>query len=459
MSAPARPSEPILHVDMDAFYASVEVRRDPQLAGRPVLVGGAGGRGVVASASYEARAFGITSAMPMARALRLCPHAVVVSPDFAAYAEASERIREIFLSYTPLVEPLALDEAFLDIGGSVRLFGPPPAIGESIRARIRDELSLPASVGVAPNKFLAKLGSQKAKPDGLLHVRAGEVDGFLAPLSVRDLWGVGEATSARLERFGVRTVADLRALPGATLRRLLGPAAAGALSQLARGEDLRSVIPWEAARGMSAEETFERDIDDPMALRRELLRLSERVARRLRRGGVAGRTVTLKLRYASFQTITRSRTLHTPTDQATVLHAEVGALLDALRLERVRVRLVGVGVTNLVPTGAARQLMLDDDDRWGRLERAADVARGRFGDEAITRGALLDDAPAGTSAGPVPEQWRGYARPGGGPPPDPAAAPEGRRDQAPGGGPPPDPAAAPEGRRDQAGDEEGEGDG
>jgi hypothetical protein len=174
---------------------------------------------------------------------------------------------------------------------------------------------------------------------------------------------------------------------------------------------------------------------------------------------VAGRTVTLKLRYASFQTITRSRTLHTPTDQATVLHAEVGALLDALRLERVRVRLVGVGVTNLVPTGAARQLMLDDDDRWGRLERAADVARGRFGDEAITRGALLDDAPAGTSAGPVPEQWRGYARPGGGPPPDPAAAPEGRRDQAPGGGPPPDPAAAPEGRRDQAGDEEGEGDG
>lgn len=404
-----RPGEPILHVDMDAFYAAVEVRKDPALAGRPVLVGGQGGRGVVASASYEAREYGISSAMPMARALRLCPHAVVVSPDFAAYTEASAGIREIFLAYTPLVEPLALDEAFLDIGGSVRLFGQPALIGARIRARIRDELGLVASVGVAPNKFLAKLCSQKAKPDGLLHVRAGEVAAFLAPLGVRDLWGVGEATAARLDRFGVRTVGEVAALPHTTLRRLLGPAAAGALAQLARGADSRPVVPWEAAKGMSAEETFDRDVDDPVVLRRELLRLAERVARRLRRGGLAGRTVTLKLRYASFQTITRSRTLPAATDSTEVLYGEVGALLDNLRLERVRVRLVGVGVANLVPTGAARQLTLTEDDRWVRLERAADEARGRFGDEAVTRGTLLDDDDAPPrAAGPaaVPEQWR-----------------------------------------------------
>jgi DNA polymerase IV len=403
----ARPAEPILHVDMDAFYAAVEVHKDPSLAGLPVLVGGAGGRGVVASASYEARVFGVASAMPMARALRLCPDAVVVSPDFDAYALTSERIREIFLSYTPLVEPLALDEAFLDVGGGVRLFGPPAEIGAAIRRRITAELGLTASVGVAPNKFLAKLCSTKAKPDGLLHVPAGEVAAFLEPLNVRDLWGVGEATAARLDRFGVRTVGDVAALPQATLRRLVGDAAASALAQLARGADDRPVVPWEAAKGMSAEETFDRDVDDPAVLRRELLRLAERVARRLRHGGLAGRTVTLKLRYASFTTITRSRTLAAPTDESTVLHAEVSALLDALRLERVRVRLVGLGVTNLVPTGAARQLTLDTDDRWSRLERAADAARGRFGDAAVTRGALLDDdAPRAADAGAVPEQWR-----------------------------------------------------
>jgi len=409
MSAPERPPEPILHVDMDAFYAAVEVRRDPSLAGRPVLVGGQGGRGVVASASYEARAYGISSAMPMARALRLCPHAVVVSPDFTAYTDASAGIRTIFLACTPLVEPLALDEAFLDVGGSVRLFGPPAVIGARIRARIRDELGLVASVGVAPNKFLAKLCSAKAKPDGLLHVRAEEVAAFLAQLGVRDLWGVGEATAARLDRFGVRTVGDLAALPATTLRRLLGPAAATALAQLARGADTRPVVPWEAAKGMSAEETFDRDVDDSVVLRRELLRLAERVARRLRRGGVAGRTVTLKLRYASFQTITRSKTLTAATDSSAVLYAEVGALLDNLRLERVRIRLVGVGVANLVPTGAARQLTLTEDDRWVRLERAADEARGRFGDEAVTRGALLDDDAAPPRAGgpaAAPEQWR-----------------------------------------------------
>ncbi|MGH3666088.1 MAG: DNA polymerase IV [Egibacteraceae bacterium] len=393
MSAPVRPAEPILHVDMDAFYASVEVRRDPALAGRPVLVGGAGGRGVVASASYEARAYGIRSAMPMARALRLCPDAVVVSSDFAVYHEVSAQLRGIFESVTPLVEPLSLDEAFLDVGGSIRLFGPPPAIGEWLRARIHGELGLTASVGVAPNKYLAKLCSTKAKPDGLLHLPADRVTAFLATLGVRDLWGVGAQTAAKLERFGIRTIADVAATPPATLARILGSAAAEQLGRLARGADDRPVVPFEAAKGMSAEETFDRDVDDPAVLRRELLRLAEKVARRLRRGGVAARTVTLKLRYANFTTVTRSRTRTLPTDQATQLHDEAAALLDALRLERVRVRLVGLGTANLVPVDASRQLDLLDDERWSLLERAADDARGRFGEAALTRGALLDDEP------------------------------------------------------------------
>lgn len=388
---PPDPDEPILHVDMDAFYASVEVHRRPELAGTPVLVGGTGGRGVVASASYEARAVGVHSAMPMARAMRLCPSATVLAPDFARYAEVSAAIREIFTSVTPLVEPLSLDEAFLDVRGSIRLFGPPEVIGEDIRRRIREELGLPASVGVAPNKFLAKLCSGKAKPDGLLHLRAAEVAAYLAPLGVRDLWGVGAKTAERLERFGVRTVGDLQQLPTDTLRRLVGEAAAAQLVGLARGEDRRTVVPHQAAKGISAEETFDADVDDPAVLRRELLRLADKVARRLRKGGHAGRTVTLKLRYANFQTITRSRTLPLPVDDATQLHRTAVELLDALRLQRVRVRLIGLGVSNLLPGDAARQLSLTADDRWQQLERAADAARDRFGDGFVTRGSLLAD--------------------------------------------------------------------
>jgi len=334
---------------------------------------------------------GVGSAMPMARALRLCPDAVVVSPDFGRYQQVSTDLQQIFLSVTPLVEPLSLDEAFLDVGGSVRLFGSPAALGAALRRRIRDQLGLPASVGVAPNKFLAKLCSTKAKPDGLLHLPVAGVGEYLRPLGVRDLWGVGEQTAARLERFGVRTVGTLADLPQTTLTRLVGPAAASQLQRLARGSDDRPVVAAEAAKGMSAEETFDRDVDDPEVLRRELLRLAEKVARRLRRSQVAARTVTLKLRYANFVTITRSKTLAVPTNQATELHHEVSALLDALRLQRVRVRLVGLATGNLVPQSASRQLGLLDDDRWSLLDRAADDARSRFGNAAVTRGALLDD--------------------------------------------------------------------
>ncbi len=392
---------------MDAFYAAVEVRRRPELAGRPVLVGGTGGRGVVASASYEARAFGVRSAMPMAEARRRCPEAVVLPPDFDAYRVASASLLDLFRDVTPLVEPLSLDEAFLDVGGAERLLGAPPRIGARIRTRVRDELGLPASVGVAPNKFLAKLCSGHAKPDGLLHLRATDVDAYLAPLPVGDLWGVGAQSAARLERFGIRTIADLRGTPHATLVRILGAAAAQQVSALARGQDARTVVPYEPAKGMSAEETFDRDVDDLELLRRELLRLADKVGRRLRRGTVAARTVTLKLRFANFSTITRSRTLTVPADETTVLHREVVGLLDALRLERVRVRLVGLGTSNLVPSGAARQLDLLGDDRWARLDRAADAARGRFGDAAVTRGVLLDDeAPTTGDAAAAAEDWR-----------------------------------------------------
>ena len=392
---------------MDAFYAAVEVRRRPELAGRPVLVGGTGGRGVVASASYEARAFGVRSAMPMAEARRRCPEAVVLPPDFDAYRVASASLLDLFRDVTPLVEPLSLDEAFLDVGGAERLLGAPPRIGARIRTRVRDELGLPASVGVAPNKFLAKLCSGHAKPDGLLHLRATDVDAYLAPLPVGDLWGVGAQSAARLERFGIRTIADVRGTPHATLVRILGAAAAQQVSALARGQDARTVVPYEPAKGMSAEETFDRDVDDLELLRRELLRLADKVGRRLRRGTVAARTVTLKLRFANFSTITRSRTLTVPADETTVLHREVVGLLDALRLERVRVRLVGLGTSNLVPSGAARQLDLLGDDRWARLDRAADAARGRFGDAAVTRGVLLDDeAPTTGDAAAAAEDWR-----------------------------------------------------
>lgn len=413
-----RPPEPLLHLDMDAFYAEVEALDEPALAGRPVLVGGAGARGVVASASYAARRHGVASAMPMATARRLCPDAVVRAPRFDRYREVSAALLDLLCDATPMVEPLSLDEAFLDVGGSRRLLGEPVDIARDLRARIRDELALPASVGVAPNKHLAKLGSQRAKPGaaghasawvvepGLLHLPAADVSEFLAPLRVDALWGVGAATTERLARFGIRTVTELAAADETVLARIVGPAAAAQLGELAAGRDARTVTPHEPAKGMSAEETFAHDVDDPDVLRRELLRLAETVARRLRAGGVAARTVTLKLRDASFSTMTRSRTLSTPGDEAATLHRETVAALEGLSLQRTRVRLLGVGATNLVPSEAARQLDLLADDRWSRLDRASDTATRRFGDAAVTRGALLDTAPTPGDAAPTAEQWR-----------------------------------------------------
>jgi DNA polymerase-4 len=397
--APLEPGEAdglgILHADLDAFYASVEVLKDPALAGRPLLVGGIGGRGVVTSASYEARAFGCRNAMPMARARRLCPQAAAVPPDFAAYRRWSAEVMRIFSSITPLVEPLALDEAFLDVRGSRALFGDAVATARLLRARVREEAGLALTVGVAATKFMAKLASTRGKPDGLLVVPPGRALGFLHPLPVDALWGAGEATIEVLHRYGLRTVGDVAATPRATLERALGPAAGAQLHELAWARDDREVVPFEAAKSVGSEETFAADIDDPAVLAREVLRSCVRVGRRLREAGLVGRTVTLKLRFANFRTITRGRTLAVATDTDTDVHEVAADLLARLQLGRTPVRLVGVTVSNLQRAGAPVQLRLGPErPGWEAAVRAADAVRARFGDRAIDLASLTGDPPA-----------------------------------------------------------------
>lgn len=384
----------ILHVDMDAFYAAVAVRGRPDLAGRPVVVGGGPERGVVLSASYEARAFGVRSAMPSARARRLCPNAVFVRPDFAAYTEVSRSVMAVFRSITPLVQPLSLDEAFLDVSGALKRLGATPTgIAESIRAQVEDEQGITCSVGVAPTMFTAKLASRVAKPDGVHVVPADDVRGFLHPLPVGALWGVGERTEEILGRHGIATVADVVAAGLPTLKRAVGEAHAAHLFALAHGVDERRVDPHGREKSAGAEETFAADIADPVVLRRELLRLSERAARMLRRRGRRGRTVAVKIRFSDFTTITRSRTLPAPTDLARDIYATAGDLLDAVD-DRRPVRLLGVRAEQLVPADRAPEqgLLGDPEYGWSDAERAVDQARSRFGIAAVRPASLLGDA-------------------------------------------------------------------
>ncbi|HEX6331080.1 MAG TPA: DNA polymerase IV [Actinomycetota bacterium] len=383
-----RVREPILHVDLDAFYASVEELKDPSLAGRPLVVGGAGTRGVVMSASYEARAFGIRNAMPAVRARRLCPEAVFVPPDFESYKAHSNRFREILLTVTPLVEPIALDEAFLDVSGAYLLFGEPDAIGDEIRSRVREEVGVSCSVGIGPTKLVAKLASKRAKPDGLVIVRADEVSSFLDPLPARALWGIGEKTMEVLSRLGVKTVGDLARTPPVVLGRLMGEHHARDLHALARGVDERGVVPYEPPKSVSHEETFDRDLDDGRELLREILALSQRVGARLRVDGYRARTVTLKVRLANFTTLTRSRTIDPPTDVAADLNQVAADLFRALPGTRRRVRLLGVAGTGLVPAGE-EQLALLRGERWGEVERAVDRIDRRFGRGSAMPASLL----------------------------------------------------------------------
>jgi DNA polymerase-4 len=386
---PPRPPEPILHVDLDAFYAGVEVLKDPTLRGKPVIVGGTGSRGVVSSASYEARRFGVRSAMPAVRARRLCPEGVFLPPDFEAYKLHSNRFREVLLSYTPLVEPISLDEAFLDVGGATTLFGRPAEIAAGIRRDVEREVGVACSAGVAATKFVAKLASDHCKPNGLLHVPAAETATFLEPLPVGRLWGVGEKTADLLGRLAIRTVGDLARTPRAVLERLLGEASARHLSQLAHGVDDRVVVPYEAPKSIGHEETFERDLDDTEEILRELLHLSGRVAARLRDDGYRARTITLKVRLANFTTLSRARTLPDATDVGADLYHMVRELYRALPGAGRRVRLLGVQASGLQPAGA-EQLALLRGERWGEVERTLDRIEHRFGKGAATQAVLLD---------------------------------------------------------------------
>ena len=375
---------------MDAFFASVEQRDRPELRGKPVIVGGASRRGVVLAASYEVRRFGVRSAMPMAEALRKAPQDIVVPPRRERYAEAREQAFAVFLRYTPLVEPLSLDEAFLDVTASRSLFGEGDAIARRIRADIRAELGLAASAGVASSKFVAKVASDLSKPDGLLVVAPGEEAAFLSPLPIERMWGVGPKTAPRVRALGYLTLGDLARAPPAALEATLGSWGTEA-ARLARGEDARDVVPDGRARSISAEETYEEDRVGPAQVGATLLEHATRIARRLVRADLHARTVTLKVKYADFSIRTRSVTLPEAVQDTDAIHRAAIALLAKVPLQDRRVRLTGVGVSGLAPGAPPAGLFRDEQaEKRLALERVAAKIADRFGDEgAVTRASLV----------------------------------------------------------------------
>ena len=392
---------PILHVDMDAFYASVAVRGRPELADVPVIVGG-GSRGVVLSANYLARATGVRSALPMTRARRMCPDAVVIAPDFETFATVSSSVMENFRRITPLVEVLSLDEAVLDVRGSTRRLGSPVEIAERLRATIHDEQGITCSVGLAASMTMAKLASRWAKPDGVFVCPPSSVTTLLHPLDVGELYGVGEKTRELLHRLGLITVGDLAHTPVRTLQRAVGDHLGRHLHDLAWGVDDRQVVARTSGgyfgvlggdpdKSIGANETFGHDTDDRAAIVRELLRLTDRVTTRMRVAGVAGRTVTLTVRFADFTTITRSRTLPEATDVTQEVYRQAVRSYDALGLQRARIRLVGVRMEGLIPRERVhRQLVLGERDRgWSEADRAADRVVRRFGAGTVRPASLL----------------------------------------------------------------------
>ncbi len=382
-------AERFLHVDMDAFFVEVERRRDPSLVGKPVVVGGLGRRGVVASASYEARARGVHSAMPMGEARRLCPHARFIPPGHGEYGAVSAEVFDVFRSFTPLVEGLSVDEAFLDIAGLRLHHETPDAVGTALRARIRAEVGLPASVGISAVKFISKLASDAAKPDGQLVVPAGGELDFLHPMPVRRLWGVGEATRVTLETLGVKTVGDLAGVPEPLLVKRIGPSLAHHLSQLAAGIDPRKVEPDTKAKSISVEETYDQDLESDGDIERNVLRLCDRLASRLHRAGYVGRVVTIKVRFGSFETFTRSETVAEDVGATTAIWDEARRLLERVERAGRGVRLLGVGVSGLVAVDAPQQLTLDDRPRDKAAEVVEEV-RDRYGDDAVFRASFLD---------------------------------------------------------------------
>lgn len=381
----------IMHVDMDAFFVSVELRTRPELVGKPVIVGFPGERSVVLSGSYEARAFGVKSAMPMAVAMRMCPQAVVIEPRHGVYYEVSAQLMGIFESITELVEPLSVDEAFLDVTGAMRRLGPPRGIGELIRRRVSAELGITASVGIAETKFVAKIASTRCKPDGLLMIGPDDTVPYLHSLPVGALWGVGGKTADVLANMGIRTVADLAATPIATLKRTMG-ATGEHVHRLSWGIDPRPVTPIRLEKSIGAEETFAIDTADDELIHRKLLRLAHRTAVRLRSSGMVARTIALKLRFADFSTISRSRTVHTPVDSAQLIYAVALQLLEGVGQRAMTVRLVGIRAEGLEEAArTSLQLSFDRrDDNWRAAEQALDQVTRRFGSKSVLPARLME---------------------------------------------------------------------
>ncbi len=378
----------ILHVDMDAFYAAVEVLHDPSLRGLPLIIGAPDGRSVVSSASYEARRYGVRSAMPVAQAIRLCPTARIVRPDFSRYRAVSTKVMDIFGEITPLVEQLSVDEAFLDVTGARRLWGRPREIGALVRRRIADEVGITCSVGIAATKHVAKIASTLAKPDGMLVVAASDTVDFLAPRPVRAMWGVGPKAAETLESRGIRLIGDIRSADPSVLERAVGGALAARLRELAAGRDPRSVQTQRIEKSIGHEETFERDVSDRDHLHSELLRLSDRVAARLRAAGWEAGAVSIKIRFADFSTLTRCQTLAEPTSVGQRIGEVARSLFDDIA-RHDPVRLVGVRAERLHPAGGALGLW-DEDEDWRRVEGALDQARSKFGTTMITRARHLE---------------------------------------------------------------------
>lgn len=386
-----KPPRTILHVDMDAFYAAVEERDRPELRGKPVIIGadpkGGAGRGVVSTASYAARKFGVSSAMPISTAFRLCPQGTFLAPDMAKYSEVSKQIRTIFEMFTDLVEPISVDEAFLDVSASVRLFGDGEQIAHRIKAEIRAKAQLTASVGVASAKLIAKIASDLKKPDGLVVVPPGTEREFLAPLPVRRLWGIGPKMEERLARLGIHTVGQLA---DAKVTRLLGTHGLD-LQRLARGEDDRPVVSEGGpAKSVSVEHTFDRDESSPRALRKQLLHLSDELSRRLRAETLSGRTITLKYRDETFKTTTHARSLKTPTNVAADLYETASRLLDEVH-GSCKVRLLGIGVSGF--DEPAQKSLFDDDSpkRGAQIDELRDKVREKFGRKALLRASDLEE--------------------------------------------------------------------
>jgi len=378
----------ILHVDMDAFYASVAELDHPEYKGKALVVG-AGARGVVLSANYEARKFGIRAAMPVGRAKRMAPHAIFIAPEHHRYSEISERVMAIFHSYTPLVEPISLDEAFLDVTGSQKLFGTGREIAAKIRKQVEKEEGITCSVGLAQSKFIAKLASQHCKPNGMLEIKSDRILEFLHPLPVRAIWGVGPKTAESLERLGLHTVSDIAHTPRATLIRALGESTGASLYELAWGRDYRDVIPDEPEKSIGNEETFSEDLDNPEEILREFLRMTEKATARLRERSLFAKTISIKIKFADFSSLTRSKTVPIAIDNTHDTYEVVKALYLALRNDGARIRLVGVSFSQL-QEGAPVQLELGARERgWREADTAIDRAQARFGRGSVRPGRLI----------------------------------------------------------------------